>query len=114
MRLGLLFSGGKDSVYALARASLHHEITCLVTLRSENTESYMFHTPNIHITSLQAEALGIPLVEWDTSGEKERELDDLAVAMGVARDRFGIGGIVTGAIESVYQSSRIQRICHKM
>jgi len=32
----------------------------------------------------------------------------------LAKDKYGIEGVVTGAVESVYQSSRIQNICDKL
>src|SRR3989339_1541107 len=114
MRLGVLFSGGKDSCYAMHLAKQQHEIVCLITLRSENKESYMFHTPNISITELQAEAIGLPLLTADTLGKKEDELADLKKAIQKAKDMFAIQGIVTGAIESVYQASRIQKLCDEI
>src|SRR4030042_1445770 len=52
MRLGVLFSGGKDSTLALAKAMEKNEIACLVTLISENKESYMFHTVNLDLQCL--------------------------------------------------------------
>jgi len=114
MKLGVLFSGGKDSTYALHVAAEHEEIVCLITLVSKNKESYMFHTPNIELTKLQAEALGIPLIARVTEGVKEEELKDLEQAMAEAAEQFQIDGVVTGAVESVYQSTRIQRICHRL
>jgi diphthine-ammonia ligase len=111
VKLGVLFSGGKDSVFACYRAMEKNSVACLITLISENEDSYMFHTPNIRRTDLQAEAIGIPLLSWHTEGRKEEELDDLRAAIAAARDRFGIEGVVTGAIESVYQATRVQRIC---
>ena len=111
MKLGVLFSGGKDSVFACWRAREKNDIACLITVVSENADSYMFHTPNIRCTKLQAEAMGIPLLSWPTRGEKEAELEDLMAAMAAARDQYGIQGVVTGAIESVYQAVRVQRIC---
>ena len=111
MKLGVLFSGGKDSVYALQIAREGHEVVCLITIISENIESYMFHTPNIDLTELQAEAIGLPLIRQVTQGEKEVELDDLRTAIRRAKHEFGIEGIVTGAIESVYQASRVRKIC---
>ena len=112
MKLGVLFSGGKDSTYALQLAAEKEEVVCLITLVSKNKESYMFHTPNIDITALQAEALELPLVRVETLGEKETELTDLEVAISEAKAQFGIEGVVTGAVESVYQASRVQRICN--
>ncbi len=111
MKLGVLFSGGKDSVFACCRAMEKNEVACLITLVSDNPDSYMFHTPNIARTDLQAKAMGIPLLTWPTHGIKEEELMDLAAAIDAARERYGIQGIVTGAIESVYQAARVQRIC---
>ena len=70
MRLGVLFSGGKDSTLALHYAAEKEEVACLITLVSENKESYMFHTPNIDITILQAEALGLPQITKITQGQK--------------------------------------------
>jgi len=114
MKLGVLFSGGKDSLFACWKAMQHEEVACLVTVISQNPESYMFHTPNIHLAGLQAEAAGLPLVEMETAGEKEAELLDLKRALLEAMDRFGIEGVVTGTILSVYQATRIQRICREL
>ncbi|MDR2708164.1 MAG: diphthine--ammonia ligase [Nitrososphaerota archaeon] len=115
MKFGVLFSGGKDSTFALhLMTEKKHQIVCLITVISKNKESYMFHTPNVDITVLQAQALGLPLISVDTDGCKEAELADLEVAILQAKDRFGIEGVVTGAVESTYQTSRIQRICDKL
>lgn len=114
MKLGVLFSGGKDSVFACRRAMEKNQVACLITLVSENPDSYMFHTPNIRRTDLQAEAMGLPLLTWPTRGIKEVELQDLSAVVAAARDRYGIRGIVTGAIESVYQAARVQRICREL
>ena len=71
MKLGVLYSGGKDSTLALLLAKEHHEIACLITVVSENPESYMFQTPNVEWTHLHAEAIGVPLVKMPTKGEKQ-------------------------------------------
>ena len=56
MKLAALFTGGKDSTYAIYLAQKQgHEIVCLITVQSENQDSYMFHTPAIELTELQAE-----------------------------------------------------------
>ena len=112
MRLGVLFSGGKDSTLALHKAAEKAEVMCLITFVSENKESYMFHTPNIDVTALQAEALGLPLLRKVTEGKPEEELKDLDTAIAQAIKDFKIEGVVTGAVESVYQAARIQQICN--
>jgi ABC transporter with metal-binding/Fe-S-binding domain ATP-binding protein len=112
--LGVLFSGGKDSVYACRRAMETDSVVCLITIVSENPESYMFHTPNVRRADLIAEAIGIPQIIWQTLGEEEAELSDLRDAIFAAKKRYGIEGVVTGAIESVYQAARVQRICREL
>lgn len=114
MKLGALFSGGKDSTYAMYKAAQMHEIVCLIALRSLNPESYMFHTPAFEVIEKQAEALGLPLVLFETEGKKEKELEDLKKAIVSAKDKFGIEGVVTGAVASEYQRSRIKNICDEL
>ncbi len=114
MRLGVLFSGGKDSTLALHKSVEKAEVSCLITIVSDNKESYMFHTPNIDITALQAQALGLPLIRKMTKGEPEEELEDLNAAIAQAMNDFQIDGVATGAVESVYQATRIQQICNRL
>jgi ABC transporter with metal-binding/Fe-S-binding domain ATP-binding protein len=113
MRLGILCSGGKDSIFACGIAMEQEEVACLITVYSENEESYLFHTPNVRLVRLQAEAMGLPLVETGTAGKKEEELEDLGRALDIAKEWYGIEGVVTGAILSVYQAARIQRLCQE-
>ena len=114
-KIGILFSGGKDSTYAAWLAKKEgYEISCLISLWSKNQDSFMFHTPAIELTKKQAELMGIPLIIQETKGEKEVELKDLEKAIELAIKKYKIQGIVTGAVESVYQASRIQKICDKL
>lgn len=111
MRLAGLFSGGKDSTLAIDVAEQHGwEVTHLVTVRPRDPESHMFHVPNLHLAPLQAQAMGKPLVEVDASGDRERELDALEEALG----RLPVDGIVTGALASEYQKTRLDRIAHRL
>lgn len=115
MKIGVLFSGGKDSTFAAYLAKKEgHNLTCLITIISENPDSYMFHTPSISKTQKQAEVMGIPLITVTTKGEKEKELIDLEKAVKLAKERYHIDGVVTGAVESIYQASRVQRICDRL
>lgn len=114
MRYGVLFSGGKDSTLALHKAAEKEEVVCLITLVSENKESFMFHTPNIDLTGLQAEALDLPLIRKVTEGKPEEELDDLEEAIARTVKDFNIDSIVTGAVDSVYQTTRVQQICNRL
>jgi diphthine-ammonia ligase len=111
MRLAGLLSGGKDSVYAAhLTQEERHTLSYLVSLRSENPDSYMFHTVNIDLTRLQAEAWGIPYITAETKGVKEEELADLKATIG----KLDIDGVITGAIASQYQAARIDKLCEEL
>ena len=99
---------------ALQKTMGFHDVVCLISLISESQESYMFHVPNIEVTGRQAEAIGLPIVQRRTKGKKEKELEDLKKAIGEAKADFELRGIVTGAVKSVYQSTRVQRICKRL
>ena len=115
MKIASLFSGGKDSVYSSYIAKKQgHELMCLITLFSSNKESYMFHTPSIEKTKYQAKTMNLPLLIQKTKGKKEEELKDLETAIKKAIKKYKIQGIVTGAIKSEYQASRIQKICDNL
>lgn len=111
MRVAGLFSGGKDSVFALYIAQQYGwEVTHLVTLLPEKTDSWMFHSINIHQTEHLAQALGVPLVKSTTSAQKETELVDLQRLL----QDLEIDGVVSGAIASEYQRTRIEKICDEL
>ena len=76
--------------------------------------SYMFHFPNLKWTALQAESIGVPLLTEETEGVKEEELGDLKRALAKAKEEFGLRGIYTGALASVYQKTRVERICEDL
>lgn len=115
LKLGVLFSSGKDSTYAaLIMQRQNYELSCLITIKSMNKESYMFHTPAIDLAKLQAHAMGLPLIMHATKGEKEIELKDLKKALKEAKQKYHIDGIVTGAIFSTYQRDRIEKVCDEL
>jgi len=111
MRVGALFSGGKDSTYAAQLMAQKNELVCLITLFPKSQMSYMFHYPNIRWTQLQAEAMGLPQVCEDTQGVKEEELTDLERAIRNATSNYRLDAVCTGALASVYQRSRVEKIC---
>ncbi len=112
MKLVALFSGGKDSCFAVYRAVKEgHTVQYLVSIISENPESYMFHYPNIEFVKYQAESMGIRLITRKTQGRKEEELHDL---LDVLKELKGIDGVVVGGLASEYQRSRIKRICDSL
>lgn len=111
MKAAVLFSGGKDSTMAVYKAiEEDYDVEYLVSMLSDNPESYMFHVPNIHITDLSSEAMGIPLIKAKTHGVKEKELDDLKRVLNKLKDK-GVEAIFAGALASEYQKSRIDQLC---
>jgi len=108
MNLAALISGGKDSLYAayLNKKDVKHFLSFI----SENPESYMFHIPNIHLTEVISDITGIPLKLVKTKGAKEEELKDIKEALR----SLNIDGVVTGAVASNYQKSRIDKICEEL
>jgi len=114
MNAAVLFSGGKDSTMALYKAIEEgYDVKYLVSIISENPESYMFHVANINLTELSAEAAGIPLIKKVTKGIKEEELDDLTHILKELKE-LDIQAIFSGALYSTYQRSRIDKICRDL
>ncbi len=112
MKVCVLFSGGKDSTFALMKAKEEgHEIACLVTVKANSQDSYMYHLPNIHLTGLLANAMGLTIVFTESPGEKEKELIELKKILKKVKDSFKIEGVVSGAIASSYQKERVDKIC---
>lgn len=114
MKLAALISGGKDSIYAAFKASKENKIVCLISFKSKRPDSYMFHIPNIGLVKQQAEAMSIPLIFMESSGVKEKELNDIKKALKTAIKKYKIQGVVSGAIASNYQKSRIDNICKEL
>jgi len=85
-------------------------VAYLVTMIPQRPDSWMFHYPNIHLTDLFAEAVGIPLVKAETTGLKEVEVEDLKKLLAT----LDIDAVVSGAISSKYQKIRIDRICGEL
>ncbi len=111
MRVVVLYSGGKDSNYALYWALNHGlKVEYLVSMVSEREDSYMYHVPNVHLTDLQARSTHLPLIKGFTAGEKEKEVEDLKTVLRGLK----IDGIVSGALASEYQKKRVDRVAEEL
>jgi len=120
-----LFSGGKDSSWALYRAlERGYDVERLVTVHPEG-DSYMYHVPATRLASLAAESIGIELVEVEPddfgaddvpdSGEQgDAELEPLEAALREVDDDIGVTGVTAGAVESEYQTSRIEAMADRL
>jgi len=86
------------------------EVCCLLSVRPLDPNSMLFHVPNVHVTALQSEALGIPRIEEASGAGEAAELDALRRIFR----RADVDGIVVGAVASEYQHRRVNRIGHEL
>ncbi|MFH0861337.1 MAG: diphthine--ammonia ligase [Candidatus Altiarchaeota archaeon] len=111
MKVTVLYSGGKDSNYALYWAlNQGWDVTELLTLKPERDDSYMFHKPCVDLTTLQAESLGLPHRKKTVSGVKEEEVSQLRELLAGRK----VDGIVSGAVASEYQKTRLDGVCEEL
>jgi ABC transporter with metal-binding/Fe-S-binding domain ATP-binding protein len=120
-----LFSGGKDSSWALYRAmASDRDVSHLVTVHP-GEDSYMYHVPATRLARLAAESIGLPLVEVDPEGfdagaatdsgaQGDRELAPLEAALADLDTEVDLAGVTAGAVESEYQTSRIRGMCDRL
>jgi ABC transporter with metal-binding/Fe-S-binding domain ATP-binding protein len=120
-----LFSGGKDSSWALYRAlEKGLSVERLVTVRTDG-DSYMYHTPATGLAALAAESIGIEHSEVspgafgdrgeDSGTRGDRELEPLERALEELRVELGgLAGVTAGAVESEYQTSRIEAMADRL
>ena len=108
MRLAALYSGGKDSTFAMYIAEqMGHDIPYLVTVEPEDRASWIFHTPNLSIVPDMAEAMGRKLVTVVSDGTEQGDMDALRDVL----DGLDVDGIVVGALWSDYQWDRMNLVC---
>ena len=123
-----LFSGGKDSSWAVYRAIQEGvPVERLLTVHPTG-DSYMYHVPETQLARLAAQSVGLPLIEVDPddfeaetatdSGEQgDRELEPMEArlrAFAADESTPPLAGVTAGAIASEYQTSRIRAMCDRL
>jgi ABC transporter with metal-binding/Fe-S-binding domain ATP-binding protein len=122
-----LFSGGKDSSWALYQALERGlSVERLVTVHPTG-DSYMYHVPATELASLAAESIDIPLLDvrpddfgaddvTDAGAQGDTELEPLEAALAALADDLdgGIAGLTAGAVESEFQTSRIEAMADRL
>lgn len=113
MRLAALFSGGKDSTFAIYRAKkAGHSVVCLITMHPAGDDSALFHYPNSRVTKHLAQAMGIPVLDFEISGtDKNAESSALVQAIAKAKSVYRIEGLLSGGIASVFQKTAFEQAC---
>ncbi|MCJ2531582.1 MAG: diphthine--ammonia ligase [Candidatus Thermoplasmatota archaeon] len=110
MRLAALYSGGKDSTYAVYLAQQAGlEVTDLLTVLPQDA-SMMYQVPNVAWAGLSAEALGISHRTVQSAAGGEAELR----AMTRGLDKTDVEGVVVGAVASDYQFVRVHQVCEAL
>ena len=111
MRVAALFSGGKDSTYAVYVAQQRGwEVTYLLSVHPEDPASMLYHVPNVHLTPLLAEAMDIPLLEEHAGAGEDEELNALRRLFR----RVEVDGVVVGAVASDYQHRLVNRVGNEL
>ena len=116
MKLACLFSGGKDSTYAIHLAKKQgHDVVCLLSIFTKSEESHLLHHPNLKWTKLQSESMKIPqLTIISNSDETEDELIIIEKLLQNAKEQFQIDGLVHGGIKSKFQKEKFETLCLKL
>ena len=116
MKLACLFSGGKDSTYAIHLAKKQgHDVVCLLSIFTKSEESHLLHHPNLKWTKLQSESMKIPqLTIISNSDETEDELIVMEKLLQNAKGQFQIDGLVHGGIKSKFQKEKFESLCLKL
>ena len=121
-----LFSGGKDSSWALYRALEEGlNVTRLLTVHpGDESDSYMYHVPETGLARLAAESIGIELVEidpaldatlaTDAAAQGDAEVEPLEAALRDLQAEIDLAGVTAGAVESEFQTSRIRAMCDRL
>lgn len=114
MRVLALLSGGKDSVCAIETArGFGWDVAAALVLKPAADDAWMFHTPNLSVVEGVAECLDLPLVEADVRSGKAEEVEDLKATLLAAKQDLALDGIISGALASEYQRTRLDRIGHE-
>ena len=122
-----LFSGGKDSSWALYRALEDGlDVARLLTVHPKG-DSYMYHVPATALAALAAESIDIPLVNvepddfeaeqaTDSGVQGDEELVPMEAALETLAPELdgGLAGVTAGAVESEFQTSRIQAMADRL
>jgi ABC transporter with metal-binding/Fe-S-binding domain ATP-binding protein len=116
MKLACLFSGGKDSTYAIHLAQKQgHDVVCLLSIFPKSEESHLLHHPNLRWTKLQSESMNIPqLTASSNSDDTDDELITMENLLQNAKDQFQIDGLVHGGIKSKFQKEKFETLCLKL
>ena len=112
MKVFSSWSGGKESALATYKAILQgHEVLYLVNFVSEDGKRSRSHGIKADVLALQAEAIGIPLIQVKTSWEDYEE--NFKKVVTELKEK-GIEGGVFGDMELEEHREWIERVCSEV
>jgi len=116
MNVASLFSGGKDSTFAIYQIQNQgHEVVCLLSVFPKSDESHLLHHPNMFWTKLQSESMKIPQLSiLSDSEDVDVELSALKTLLQKAKKQFDVKGVVHGGIQSNFQKDRFETLCFEL
>tara|TARA_X000001036_G_scaffold260054_1_gene241797 strand:+ start:1584 stop:2327 length:744 start_codon:yes stop_codon:yes gene_type:complete len=139
VRVGILSSGGKDSAYSAWWAQMQGwEIVALITVGIKEKDSMMFQIPGTYISGFQSISMGVPWLPVKSNGVEEMEILELKESLQGKKDNYEvfneiwpknivkpkeiiiydgkieIDALVTGALRSDYQKTRIEMMCEEI
>jgi len=111
MILASSWSGGKDSCLAAYKAIKNgDEVKCLLNFTSNQSKRCCFHGIEANLLGLQAERIGIPLIQKEMSEDMgEYELEFKASVLELKTK--GIQGMVFGDVYLDEHKNWVERVC---
>ena len=113
MKIAIFFSGGKDSTLAVLKALESNYDIFLITFLPEK-DSYLFHNSCLEFPRIQAKLMDLDIEEIRISGEKEKEIEEVILALKELKGKRNFDAIGAGCIRSKYQKERIERIAKEL
>jgi len=106
------WSGGKDSCFACYRVMrCGYDISYLLNFISKEYKRVSFHGTEAKLIQLQAETLGISLLQKETTGEKYEQEFKEAVRSLIPN---GIKGMIFGDIYLEEHKDWVERVCGEL
>lgn len=103
------WSGGKDSCFALYKALKQgYNVKYLLTFISRESQRGCFHGIERDLLKLQAETIGIPLVQKETTADMKKYEEEFKEAVSALDDA---GSMIFGDIYLLDHKSWVERVC---
>ena len=114
MKVVASWSGGKDSCFACYKALAQgYEVSYLINFISREFRRVSFHGTKAHLISRQAQAIGIPLVQYTVPPDMSLYEQTFKKAVCALR-RNGVEGMVFGDIYLQEHRDWIERVCGEL